>query len=228
MLFSSEHLYPGKEKGICSPEKVPQRSKLASLWFFPPSIMDFKKNTVLHTSWIPEKAVDKFALVCLSLGIQHLEASKSQSDCSKGQNHISLTAYLEVFKSLWISTTSFALHLQFSSAEGAPTPPRHVQPCLHCSACQRWHGGSGNLVQEDTFLSSRCSHTYCGPITITGMIGLCFCFNELEDPWTSLASFHQISVSVCFEAVTSPSCTVAHISSNSLEVCLREACGPCY
>ena len=64
---------------------------------------------------------------------------------------------------------------------------------------------SGNLVQEDTFLSSRCSHTYCGPIAITGMIGLCFVFNELEDPWTSLASFRQISVSVCFEAVTSPS-----------------------
>lgn len=27
----------------------------------------------------------------------------------------------------------------FISRRGPP-PPRHVQPCLHCGACQRWHG----------------------------------------------------------------------------------------
>lgn len=60
MLFSSEHLYPGKEKVFAVQKKRTTKIKTGIFMIFFPSIMDLKKNTVLHTSWIPEKAVDKF------------------------------------------------------------------------------------------------------------------------------------------------------------------------
>lgn len=85
-----------------------------------------------------------------------------------------------------MSTKSFSFHIQLSPAEGPPKA--HLAP----STLRPPEPGalsSGTRVQKDAFLSSRCSsRTFWGLIAISGITGLCFVLNGVEDSWTGLAS----------------------------------------
>lgn len=84
-----------------------------------------------------------------------------------------------------MSTKSFSLHIQLSSAEG---PPKALSAPSTLRPSKAGALSSGTCVQGDAFLSSRCSHMLCGLIAISEITGLCFVLNELEDSWTRLAS----------------------------------------